>query len=158
MQPRTSLTEIHEFVEVLLRRNDQRYTIGRRALVEALATNGAPMSIAAIEEALPKLPRSSAYRHLTELEKAGVVRRIAASDEFARFELTDDFLHHHHPLLCSSCGSVIDVTPSLDFEATVAVMVQELAERYGFDVTSHALDVIGHCEPCRTRSNEQRGR
>jgi len=102
MQPRASLTEIHEFVEVLLRRNDQRYTMGRRELVEALATYGAPMSIAAIEESIPQLPRSSAYRHLTELEKAGVVRRIAASDEFARFELTDDFLHHHHHLLCSS--------------------------------------------------------
>ena len=45
MQPRASLNEIHEFVEVLLRRNDQRYTMGRRELVEALATYGAPMSI-----------------------------------------------------------------------------------------------------------------
>jgi len=148
MQPRASLNEIHEFVEVLLRRNDQRYTMGRRELVEALATHGAPMSIAAIEETIPLLPRSSAYRHLTELEKAGVVRRIAASDEFARFELTDDFLHHHHHLLCSSCGSVIDVAPSPAFEETVATMVLELTERYGFVATSHALDVIGHCATC----------
>lgn len=148
MQPRTSLTEIHEFVEVLLRRNDQRYTAGRRGLVEALATFGAPMSIAAIEEAVPSLPRSSAYRHLAVLETAGVVRRIATSDEFARFELTDDFLHHHHHLLCSSCGSVIDVTPSPAFEDTVAAMVLELTERFGFVATSHALDVIGHCATC----------
>ena len=156
MQPRTSIIEIHEFVEVLLRRNGQRYTAGRRSLVEVLATHGAPMSIAAIEAAVPNVPRSSAYRHLTELERAGVVRRIAASDEFARFELTDDFLHHHHHLLCSSCGSVIDVTPSPAFEETVAVMVQELAERYGFVATSHALDVIGHCASCHATTTPQR--
>jgi len=39
---------------------------------------------------LPGVPRSSAYRHLVDLQGAGVVRRIAASDEFARFELAEN--------------------------------------------------------------------
>ena len=79
----------------------------------------------------------------------GCVRRIAASDEFARFELAEDLTEHHHHLLCTSCGRVIDVTPTLAFERTVAKMVQELAAKQGFDPSSHALDVIGHCSDCR---------
>lgn len=144
-----SLEDLHEFVEVLLRRIDQRYTTGRRALVGLLATSSRPLSISEIETHVPEIPRSSAYRHLSDLQRAGVVRRIAASDEFARFEMAEDFLHHHHHLLCSSCGQVIDVTPTPAFERTVTRMVNELSADQGFTATSHALDVIGHCANCR---------
>ena len=149
LQTFESVGDLHEFVEVFLRRVDQRYTVGRRAVVELLASFGRPVSISEIEAKIPEVPRSSAYRHLSDLQKAGVVRRIAASDEFSRFELAEDFLHHHHHLLCSSCGRVIDVNPTPAFERTVAKMVLELAGEQGFQVTSHSLDVIGHCANCR---------
>lgn len=140
---------LDELVEIHLRRLDQRYTPGRHAVVELLASAGRPMSIADIASAIPDVPRSSAYRHLADLQSAGVVRRIASSDEFARFELAEDLTHHHHHLLCSSCGRVIDVTPSGDFERTVAAMVEELAHQQDFAATSHALDIIGHCAACQ---------
>jgi Fe2+ or Zn2+ uptake regulation protein len=140
---------LHELVEIHLRRIDQRYTTGRQAVVELLATSGRPLSISDISSAIPEIPRSSAYRHLSDLQRAGVVRRIAANDEFARFELAEDLTHHHHHLLCSLCGKVIDVTPSSAFEATVASMVDDLALEQGFHATSHALDVIGHCASCQ---------
>lgn len=109
------------------------------------------MSISDIANALPEIPRSSAYRHLSDLQVAGVVRRIAANDEFARFELAEDLTHHHHHLLCTLCGKVIDVTPSPEFERTVASMVADLASEQGFTTTSHALDVIGHCAACQSK-------
>jgi Fur family ferric uptake transcriptional regulator len=140
---------LHDLVELRLRRVDQRYTSGRRALIELLTRLGHPVSISDIAEQLPDVPRSSAYRHLVDLQSAGVVRRIAASDEFARFELAEDLTEHHHHLLCSICGRVIDVTPTPAFERTVAKMVQDLAARQDFQPTSHALDVIGHCAACR---------
>jgi Fe2+ or Zn2+ uptake regulation protein len=145
----SSHEELHELVEVHLRRIDQRYTSGRQAVVELLATSGRPLSISDIANAIPDVPRSSAYRHLSDLQVAGVVRRIAANDEFARFELAEDLTHHHHHLLCSSCGRVIDVTPTLDFERTVSAMVDALAHQQGFRASSHALDVIGHCAACQ---------
>jgi Fe2+ or Zn2+ uptake regulation protein len=144
-----SKDSLHELVEVHLRRVDQRYTSGRRAIVELLASFGQPMSISDIARADPEVPRSSAYRHLSDLQEAGVVRRISAGDEFARFELTEDLTHHHHHLLCTSCGQVIDVTPSPAFERTVAVMVKELTAQRGFRAISHALDVTGHCKDCQ---------
>src|SRR6202050_2979329 len=140
---------LHDLAEARLRRVDQRYTAGRRAVIELLASAGHPVSIGDITGRLPGLPRSSAYRHLVDLEIVGLVRRVAASDEFARFELAEDLTEHHHHLLCTSCGRVIDVTPTPAFERTVAKMVQELAAKQGFDPTSHALDVMGHCSNCR---------
>jgi Fur family transcriptional regulator, ferric uptake regulator len=107
------------------------------------------VSIGDIADRLPDLPRSSAYRHLTDLQTAGLVRRIAANDEFARFELAEDLTEHHHHLLCVRCGNVTDVTPSADFEHQVSVTVDELAAAEGFEPHSHRLDVLGLCAGCR---------
>jgi Fe2+ or Zn2+ uptake regulation protein len=139
---------LHELVEVRLRRADLRYTTGRRAIVELLASVGHPVSISDIASGLPDIPRSSAYRHLVDLQAAGTVRRIAANDEFARFELAEDLTEHHHHLLCTLCGRVIDVTPTPAFERTVDDMVTTLAAEQGFRPLSHALDVVGHCADC----------
>jgi Fe2+ or Zn2+ uptake regulation protein len=108
--------ELHGMVEGRLRRIDQRYTSGRRAIVGLLVSAGHPVSIGDIADRLPGLPRSSAYRHLTDLESAGLVRRITANDEFTRFELAEDLTGHHHHLVCVSCGKVTDITlpPGVD--------------------------------------------
>jgi len=150
LHPYDHAEALHDLVEIHLERLDQRYTRGRQALVDLLYSSGRPLSIGDIARALPEIPRSSAYRQLADLARAGVVRRVAAVDDFARFELAEDLTHHHHHLLCSRCGDVLDVTPSPDFEATVAAMVAELTRRHGFEATSHALDVVGHCSRCQS--------
>ena len=143
--------DLHDLVEICLKRIDQRYTPGRRAIVDFLASHGHPVSISDIAAELPEVPRSSAYRHLVDLQGAGVVRRIAAGDEFARFELAEDLTEHHHHLLCTGCGRVIDVTPTPAFERTVDRVVAELAGQQGFHPTSHSLDIIGKCSLCARR-------
>ena len=139
---------LHELVEIQLKRADLRYTSGRRSIVEVLASSEHPLNISDISEQLPDVPRSSAYRHLADLQNAGIIRRIAASDEFARFELSEVFTEHHHHLLCTICGRVFDVTPSESFELMVGKVVEDLSHRLGFRPTSHSLDVVGHCAEC----------
>ena len=141
--------DLHGVAERRLRRIDQRYTSGRRAIVELLLSSGHPVSIGDIAERLPDLPRSSAYRHLTDLHAAGLVRRVTASDEFTRFELAEDLTEHHHHLLCVSCGKVTDVTLPDGFEQQVTGAIGELADAEGFEAHSHRLDVLGLCLTCR---------
>jgi Fur family transcriptional regulator, ferric uptake regulator len=140
--------DLHGVAERRLRRIDQRYTSGRRAIVELLVSAGHPVSIGDIAERLPGLPRSSAYRHLTDLQAAGLIRRVAASDEFTRFELAEDLTEHHHHLLCVSCGKVTDVTPPDGFEQQVAGAIGTIAKVEGFQAHSHRLDVVGLCAAC----------
>jgi Fur family ferric uptake transcriptional regulator len=141
--------ELHGLIETRLRRVDQRYTSGRRAIIELLVGAGHPVSIADIGQGLPGLPRSSAYRHLVDLQTAGVVRRIAASDEFARFELDEHLTEHHHHLICTTCGKVLDITPSPAFERTISRQLGQLAADNGFEPSSHLVDVLGTCADCR---------
>jgi len=141
--------DMHGVVERRLRLIDQRYTSGRRAIVDLLVSAGHPVSIGDIAERLPGLPRSSAYRHLTDLHAAGLVRRVTASDEFTRFELAEDLTEHHHHLLCINCGKVIDVTLPASFEQQASEAISKLADAEGFQAHSHQLDVLGLCAACR---------
>ncbi|MGA2521523.1 MAG: Fur family transcriptional regulator, partial [Acidimicrobiales bacterium] len=145
---RVVFDDVHDEVELRLRRLDQRYTRGRRSIIELLVSAGHPVSIGDIAERLPDLPYSSAYRHLADLQSAGVVRRVAANDEFARFELAEDLTEHHHHLHCVACGKVIDVTPTASFERALTKAVAELSDEVGFRPQGHRLDALGICAQC----------
>ena len=141
--------DMHGEAERRLRRTDQRYTAGRRAIIDLLVSSGYPVSIGDIAEQLPDLPRSSAYRHLVDLHAAGLVRRVTAHDEFTRFELAEDLTEHHHHLLCVNCGKVIDVTLPSGFEQQAGAVISQLAAAESFQAHSHRLDVLGLCAACQ---------
>ena len=129
--------DLHATVAEKLERSEQRYTSRRRAFVELLAEAGRPVSIADIARLGPDLPRSSAYRNLVDLEAAGVVRRVAANDEFARYELAEDLTEHHHHLVCVSCGAVPDVSPPAGLERPSCPALPTWRRDQGFDVQPH---------------------
>jgi Fur family transcriptional regulator, ferric uptake regulator len=141
--------DMHSVAERRLRRIDQRYTSGRRAIIDLLLSAGHPVSIEDIAERLPGLPRSSAYRHLTNLHAAGLIRRVTASDEYTRFELAEDLTEHHHHLLCLNCGKVTDVTLPTSLEQQVTSAIAKLAGTEDFQAHSHRLDVLGLCAACQ---------
>jgi len=106
------------------------------------------MSIPEILAAERALAQSSAYRNLSVLERAGVVRRVVASDEFTRFELTEDLTDHHHHLICSVCGQVEDFTLPSGIERTMRRAVSAVSDETGYNAVSHRIDLIGRCPRC----------
>jgi Fur family transcriptional regulator, ferric uptake regulator len=138
--------DLHPAVAARLRRVDQRYTSGRRALVDALAATDRPLTTAELVATGPRLPQSSTYRSLAVLEQAGVVRRVMGSDEYSRFELAEELTgRHHHHLVCVSCGGVEDFEPPARVERTLADAIGRLVTSTGFRAEAHRLDVLGTC-------------
>ena len=127
----------------------QRFTTGRRQVVSALASAGRPLSIPEMLEASPLLAQSSAYRNLSILEQAGVVARVVTTDEWVRFELSEDITGHHHHMVCSECGSVDDVRIPDEVESELDKVLARVASRAGFEMAHHRLDVVGVCKSCR---------
>ncbi|MBA2752771.1 MAG: transcriptional repressor [Actinobacteria bacterium] len=140
----------HDEVAAGLGRIDQRYTRGRRALVEVLAGADRPLTVPEILAASgAAVPQSSAYRSLTVLIDAGVVRRVTGTDDMGRFELAEDLRGHHHHLHCVSCGTVADVQAAPRLERALAAAAQLAADETGFAVIEHRIDLVGHCAGCR---------
>jgi Fe2+ or Zn2+ uptake regulation protein len=143
-----SSADLHEQAALRLRALDQRYTRGRRALVDVLASADAPLSIPQLREHDRSLAQSSAYRNLSVLERAGVVHRIAGADEFARYELAEDLTEHHHHLICAACGDVRDFTVSPELEGDLDRALSRIASEHGFSADHHRLDLVGTCADC----------
>jgi len=140
---------LHDAVARRLAGLDQRYTPMRRALVDTLAAAGRPLTVPEILASTPELPQSSAYRNVTALIDAGVVRRVAGTDDHGRFELAEELSGHHHHLVCAACGKVDDVRPSPRLERALAEAARAAAEDRGYDVTEHRFDLVGVCPDCR---------
>lgn len=142
-------TDLHTGVAERLRDAEQRYTRGRRALVEVLEAATRPLTIQEILARDKALAQSSAYRNLVILEHTGVVHRVVSTDEYARFELAEHLTdHHHHHLICSQCGQVADFTVAPEVEEALAAALGRAAEGAGFVATDHRLDLIGQCRRC----------
>ena len=144
----TSRDELHAAVAVRLRSVEQRYTSGRRRLVELLAEAPRPETIPELLGRAPSLAQSSAYRNLVVLEEAGVAHRVVTSDERSRYELAEDLMGHHHHLICTSCGKVDDFTVSTQMERSLEGALQRAVAGTGFSPAAHRLDVLGTCASC----------
>ncbi len=141
--------ELDRIAAARLRSDAQRYTENRRALVAVLASAGKPLTIPEILRERPELAQSSVYRNLAVLERAGVLQRIVTTGEWARYELAEDLAGHHHHLICSACGQVVDVTLPAAVERRLDATLAEVAGQAGFEVTHHRLDLLGRCATCR---------
>ena len=140
--------DLHHAISARLTGADQRYTSGRRTLVDALVAAHRPLTAAEILVA-GSLAQSSAYRNLAVLEQCGVVHRVAGTDEFARFELAEDLTdHHHHHLICTHCGLVTDFTVSDRLERSLEAAMARVSETSGFRPDHHRLDLLGRCADC----------
>jgi Fur family ferric uptake transcriptional regulator len=146
-------SELHTKVADRLASIGQRYTAGRRLLVDALVRAGSPLPLPAILTRHRALKQSSVYRNLAALEQAGVVRRVLTDEGFGRYELTEELTGHHHHLVCSNCGAVEDVDFPPTFEARLESELGELADRTGFSAVSHRLDLIGLCRRCASAAS-----
>ncbi len=139
---------LHDAIRVRLAESDQRYTRLRRVLVETLAASARPLTMPEILEAASELPQSSAYRNVTALIEAGVVRRIAGPEDHGLFELAEEFSGHHHHLVCAACGKVEDVAPSDRLERALGEAVRALGDAQGYQVTEHRVELLGLCPDC----------
>ena len=145
----TAAPSVHEQAALRLGGLDQRYTPVRRALVTTLADAGRPLSVPEILAANEALPQSSAYRNVTALIEAGVVRRVTGVDDHGRFELSEDLAGHHHHLACARCGKVEDVVPSRRLERAMDEAARLIAEEQGYVVIGHQFDLVGTCPACQ---------
>jgi Fur family transcriptional regulator, ferric uptake regulator len=143
-----SAVDVHSTVGERLRSVGQRYTSGRRAVVDVLLGSGQPLTIPQILERRATIPQSSLYRNLAVLEQAGAVRRIVTTGDFARYELAEDLTEHHHHLICSACGDVADVALPPHVDRRLVQALEDIADAAGFRPEAHRVDLVGRCALC----------
>ena len=141
-------SDIHAIVSQQLRRSRQRYTQGRRQLVDLLIDTGRPVTIPDLIDLGARQSQSSLYRNLAILEQCGAVRRLMSTDDVARYELAEELSEHHHHLVCSVCGDIEDVTLPESVERTLHDAARDASRARDFEVETHRFELVGTCGTC----------
>ncbi|MBA7505031.1 Ferric uptake regulation protein [subsurface metagenome] len=91
------------------------------------------------------------YRTLDLLEQMGIIHKFDFGDGRSRYELSQgpQWRHHHH-LVCTKCGRIIDYTDFVTEEVKLLSKIEEaLTKKYNFKINTHQLHFYGLCEKCR---------
>jgi Fur family ferric uptake transcriptional regulator len=91
---------------------------------------------------VPHLGLATIYRTLNLFCEAG----LAQARHFGSQTQYDNVAHkgHHDHLICTSCGKIVE----FENEEIERLQVQ-MAERNGFQITTHRLELYGVCSGCR---------
>ncbi len=132
-----------------LRERGYRITLVRKALVDFLETQDAPVAVQAIMEGLvaKKLSpnKTTIYRELEVLAREGLLREVSFGGNRRLYELAGD--DHHHHVVCVQCEAVQDI--ELSHEASAQKSLVE--KKTSFKIFNHTMDFFGLCGKCQAR-------
>ncbi|MFT3766743.1 MAG: transcriptional repressor [Minicystis sp.] len=128
-----------------------RSTAQRRLIVDTFFEGASHMTIEDLLNEVRSRDKgigyATVYRTLKLLAECGVASERRFGDGLSRYELADDASAHHDHLICVSCGKIVEFE-----EPRIEALQDEIAERYGFTVTSHKHEMYGTCPECRAQA------
>jgi Fur family ferric uptake transcriptional regulator len=101
--------------------------------------------IAYVQKKMPGINKSTVYRTLELLVKAGCVYKSGLGDDFVYHHAEEG---HHHHLLCTRCGKTINCDEDL-----FATLQRSLMEKYRFYADFKHMVMSGICGECQSRNN-----
>jgi len=141
-----------------LREYGYRLTMPREAILDVLSKSSKHLSAEDIylevHENYPVIGLTTIYRTLGLLVEMGLVSKLDFGDGIARYELAigPKGVRHHHHLICTGCGRVIDYTDFIDQEEELLLKTErELSKKYNFEIKNHHLQFYGLCDECRNK-------
>ena len=137
-----------------LRGRGFKLTPQRRAVLELFCSDGAQHLTAqqahdAIRAREPGIGLVTVYRCLELFTSVGILDKIKFNDGFDRYERRPDSAGHHHHLVCTGCGQVVEFGDCL-----IKSIERELERMSGFCIEGHWLELIGQCPKCRDHAKE----
>lgn len=96
-----------------------------------------------VRQSDPGIGQATVYRTMKLLTEAGLAREMILPDGQVRYEHQLEGEHHDH-LICTGCRTIIEFE-----DETIERLQQEIAQRYGFVLTGHKLQLCGLCPACQ---------
>jgi Fur family transcriptional regulator, ferric uptake regulator len=140
-------------VEQELRQRGYKITPQRRVIIGAIITSHEHLTPSAICARVrrddPSVGLVTVYRTLEILARLGLICETHAGGSCRSYLMRRPSEHHHH-LICSDCGRVIDFT-----DCDLGKLERRLAAANNFKINSHLLEFLGQCRQCRAAARSQ---
>ncbi len=135
-----------------------RVTAPREAILDVLTRTQKHFSAEdvymAVHKVDPAVGLTTIYRTLELLVHMGLIFKFDFGDGRARYELAvgPKGVRHHHHLVCTRCGRVIDYTEFIDDEVELLQETERgLSKKYNFKITNHVMQFYGLCDRCQSK-------
>ena len=135
-----------------------RLTVPRQAILDVLSKTTEHLSAEdiylAVHEAHPSVGLTTVYRTLELLIQMGLIFKFDFGDGRARYELVEGpkSIGHHHHLVCTVCGRIVDYTDFIDEEIDLLKQTEKgLSKKYKFKITNHLIQFYGQCDACQNK-------
>ena len=133
-------------IAVTLRQHSNKLTPQRRAVIRAIGSTPDHLTPAAIYQKVhqehPGIELATIYRTLKILASLELICELHAGGSCHSYTIGAP--EHHHHLICSNCGEVIDFT---GYDLTP--LEKRLSRETGFEIEGHLLEFIGRCQNCQ---------
>ena len=134
-------------LSTLLRQKGYKLTPQRRAVINAIAKSNVHVTPAELYERAhsehPGVGLVTVYRTLKMLSGMGLICEMHSEGHSRSYLLRRPAEHHHH-LICSGCGFVVDFA-----SCTLNELEQSLVDSTGFVMEDHFLEFRGRCPNCQ---------
>jgi len=140
-------------MERLLKKEGFRMTLPRRVILDLLSKSDSHLLAKdiylKINKKYPDIGLTTVYRTLDLLVKKGMINKFDMGEGQSRYELAWNFKEHHHHLVCSECGKMIDYNDFIDDEIKFFAKIQKfLSAKYDFKIINHEVYFYGKCSSC----------
>lgn len=133
-------------VAAALRRHGYKLTPQRRAVIQVIASSQdhfTPASIyKKVHQAQPNIGLVTVYRTLEILGALELICKLHAGGICRSYTISTP--QHHHHLICSNCGIVIDFTGH-----DLSELEQSLSKESEFRIDGYLLELFGLCKTCQ---------
>ena len=134
----------------ILRQQGFKLTPQRRAVLSVIALSREHFTPADIYHRLhqeyPDIGLVTVYRTLHILAELGLICEVHAGGSRQSYIMRRPSEHHHH-LICSHCGTVVDFA-----NCDLTELEQRLSQKTGFEIERHLLEFLGCCRNCRGKA------
>jgi Fur family ferric uptake transcriptional regulator len=97
----------------------------------------------------PRIGYATVHRTLKLFAECGIAIELNFGDGQTRYEPLNKE-HHHDHLVCTSCGKVTEFT-----EPRIEKIQEEVAQQYGFVISSHRHELYGLCASCAAKDQSE---
>jgi len=95
----------------------------------------------ALEQSGHNVGLATVYRAVSAMRESGFVEHVDSQDGTELYAHCDATGHHHH-MICTECGRVMEAPCPVGPDA------ERAARQSGFTVTGHSLTLYGACADC----------
>jgi Fur family ferric uptake transcriptional regulator len=133
-------------ITATLKRHGYKLTPQRRAVISTIASSPDHLTPNALYQKVrqdyPTIGLAAIYRTLDILARLELVCELHAGGSCRSYTVAAP--GHHHHLICTDCGEVIDFSGY-----HLAELEKRLCRETGFEIEGHLLEFTGRCQNCQ---------